>query len=108
MPCPPSCPADFDDSCDVGVKDLLFLLGAWGPCSCGTGPPPLSIPEEMENAGLTMDDWNEFQDVMTDPLSSQAEKDNYYCWMDHYLNHCTGPACPPPACPDDAPFGHHE
>ena len=28
----PPCPADFDDSGDVGVKDLLFLLGAWGPC----------------------------------------------------------------------------
>ena len=26
------CPADFDDSGDVGVKDLLFLLGTWGPC----------------------------------------------------------------------------
>ncbi|MEE9295660.1 MAG: choice-of-anchor Q domain-containing protein [Phycisphaerae bacterium] len=26
------CPADFDNSGDVGVKDLLFLLGAWGPC----------------------------------------------------------------------------
>ncbi|MCH7925185.1 MAG: hypothetical protein IIC51_06590 [Planctomycetes bacterium] len=26
------CPADFDDSGDVGVKDLLILLGAWGPC----------------------------------------------------------------------------
>ncbi len=25
------CPADFDDSGDVGVKDLLILLGAWGP-----------------------------------------------------------------------------
>ncbi len=29
---PPPCPADFDDSGDVGVKDLLFLLGTWGPC----------------------------------------------------------------------------
>ena len=29
---PPGCPADFDNSGDVGVKDLLFLLGAWGPC----------------------------------------------------------------------------
>ena len=28
----PPCPADFDNSGDVGVKDLLFLLGAWGPC----------------------------------------------------------------------------
>ena len=26
------CPADFDNSGDVGVKDLLFLLGTWGPC----------------------------------------------------------------------------
>ena len=26
------CPADFDGSGDVGVKDLLVLLGAWGPC----------------------------------------------------------------------------
>ena len=30
-PCAP-CLADFDNSGDVGVKDLLFLLGAWGPC----------------------------------------------------------------------------
>ncbi len=26
------CPWDLDGSGDVGVKDLLFLLGAWGPC----------------------------------------------------------------------------
>ncbi len=26
------CPWDFDNTGDVGVKDLLFLLGAWGPC----------------------------------------------------------------------------
>ena len=29
---PASCPADIDGSGDVGVKDLLFLLGAWGDC----------------------------------------------------------------------------
>ena len=28
----PGHPADFDDSGDIGVKDLLVLLGAWGPC----------------------------------------------------------------------------
>ena len=28
----PPCPADIDGSGDVGVKDLLFLLGAWGDC----------------------------------------------------------------------------
>ncbi len=26
------CPADFDNTGDVGVKDLLVLLGNWGPC----------------------------------------------------------------------------
>ena len=29
---PPECPADLDGSGDVGVKDLLILLGAWGDC----------------------------------------------------------------------------
>ena len=29
---PALCPADLDDSGDVGVKDLLILLGTWGPC----------------------------------------------------------------------------
>ena len=29
---PGKCPWDIDGSGDVGVKDLLFLLGAWGPC----------------------------------------------------------------------------
>ncbi len=29
---PALCPWDLDDSGDVGVKDLLFLLGTWGPC----------------------------------------------------------------------------
>ena len=28
-PCPPSCPADFDDDCAVGILDLLILLGNW-------------------------------------------------------------------------------
>ncbi len=30
--CPVLCLADFDDDGAVGVKDLLFLLGVWGPC----------------------------------------------------------------------------
>ena len=108
-PCPPSCPADFDGDCDVGVKDLLFLLGEWGPCPCETGPPPLSLEDAVKNAGLIWrNDWDEFEEVMTNPESSQEEKDNYYCWMNHYLNHCTPWACTLPSCPDDAPFGHHE
>ncbi len=31
-PCVPPCPADLDNSGAVDVKDLLTLLGAWGPC----------------------------------------------------------------------------
>ena len=28
----PCCPGDLDGDCNVGVKDLLILLGNWGPC----------------------------------------------------------------------------
>ena len=102
-----NCPADLVVDCVVGVKDLLFLLGWWGPCPCAPQAPVPSLQEAVEDAGLTWpDDWDEFQDVMTDPNSSQAEKDNYYCWMDHYLNHCTM-ACTTASCPDDDPFGDH-
>ena len=40
------CPADFDNSGEVGVKDLLFLLGAWGPC-----PKQEDCPADFDNSG---------------------------------------------------------
>ncbi len=40
------CPADLDTSGDVGVKDLLFLLGAWGPC-----PPKGGCPADFDDSG---------------------------------------------------------
>ncbi len=43
---PPKCPWDLDDSGDVGVKDLLFLLGAWGPC-----PPKEDCPADFDDSG---------------------------------------------------------
>ena len=43
---PPKCPWDIDDSGDVGVKDLLFLLGAWGPC-----PPKEGCPADFDGSG---------------------------------------------------------
>jgi hypothetical protein len=43
---PPPCPWDFDNSGDVGVKDLLFLLGSWGPC-----PPKGDCPADFDNSG---------------------------------------------------------
>ena len=44
--CAAPCPADIDGSGDVGVKDLLFLLGAWGPC-----PPKGDCPADFDNSG---------------------------------------------------------
>ena len=38
----PPCPADLVVDGDVGVKDLLFLLGAWGPC-----PPKGDCPADL-------------------------------------------------------------
>ncbi len=99
------CPADFDDSGAVGVVDLLFLLGTWGPCPCNLGAEVLSLQEELDDACLTMDDWDEFEAVMTDPNASQADKDRYDCWMTHYLDHCNNCTCTHKAvCPNPDPF----
>ncbi len=40
------CLWDLDNSGDVGVKDLLILLGAWGPC-----PPKGGCPADFDNTG---------------------------------------------------------
>ncbi len=40
------CLWDLDGSGDVGVKDLLFLLGAWGPC-----PKKGDCPADFDNSG---------------------------------------------------------
>ena len=45
-PPPPDCPGDLDNSGDVGVKDLLFLVGAWGPC-----PKRGDCPADFDNSG---------------------------------------------------------
>ena len=45
-PLPEPCLADFDNSGDVGVKDLLFLLGAWGPC-----PKKGDCPADFDTSG---------------------------------------------------------
>jgi len=43
---PALCPVDLDNSGDIGVKDLLLLLGAWGPC-----PPKEFCPADFDNTG---------------------------------------------------------
>ena len=40
------CPWDLDGNGSVGVKDLLFLLGAWGPC-----PPKADCPADFDDSG---------------------------------------------------------
>ncbi len=47
----------------------------------------------LTNAGLTMDDWDDFQDTMMDSQVSQKTKANWNCWMTNYLSDCT--ICPP-------------
>ena len=44
--CAEPCPADIDGSGDVGVKDLLFLLGAWGDC-----PAKGDCPADFDDSG---------------------------------------------------------
>ena len=45
QPCPP-CPWDLDCNGSVGVEDLLFLLGVWGPC-----PPQGDCTADFDNSG---------------------------------------------------------
>ena len=40
------CLADFDNTGDVGVNDLLFLLGTWGPC-----PKKGDCPADFDDSG---------------------------------------------------------
>ncbi len=44
--CGDPCPWDLDGSGDVGVKDLLFLLGTWGTC-----PPKGDCPADFDDSG---------------------------------------------------------
>ena len=52
----------------------------------------------MTAAGLTMDDWDDFYDVMTDEYESENVKENYNCWMLNYLTGCS--LCTPCRGPD--------
>ena len=100
----PGHPADFDDSGDVGVPDLLFLLGTWGPCSCAPEAVVLSFEDVLTDACLTQQNWDEFEAVMGDATAGQAEKDNYLCWMSHYLEDCSRCSCAGALCPGPDPF----
>lgn len=102
---PDPCPADFNGDDEVGAGDILLLLANWGPCPCDPTATVLSLEEELDDACLTEDDWDDFVDVMTDSGSTQAKKDNYYCWMEHYLFDCNQCFCVGDSgCPGADPF----
>jgi len=92
--------ADMTGDGVVDVFDMLDLLSGWGDCALvPVANTVLSLEDEMLNAGLTMDDWDEFEYVMTNS-NDEDEKENYRCWMQRLLSACA--LCPP--CPDTNPF----
>ncbi len=115
-----ACPWDLDGDCIVGTLDLLILLGrwndpfvstdliellgTWGPCPCALpGVTVPSLQEAFEDACLDWpDDWNDVKDAL-----GTEDQDNYLCWLDHYLNHCSNCFCPHAGsvdCSGDDPF----
>ena len=110
-PCPAGpCPADFDGDGVVGIVEFLALLGHWGPCPGVDAEPELSLQSAIEGAGLVWpSDWDAFEATMTDPNASEAEKDRWSCWMDHYLDiHSRQFFIEwPNPCPAPDPFGGH-
>ena len=109
----PGGPCDIAPACSgdgvVNVSDLIALLLNWGSvCPGSSAPEPQSLEEALEEAGLTMNDWDDFMYVIQN--GTQEEKDNWHCWMLHYLS-CHDPfgTCnpPPPNCPGSDPFDGH-
>ena len=98
-------PPDFNCDGEVDFSDLDELVTNWGNCPCHVGTEPTSLEDELDNVCLTMDDWDEFMDGMQN--GSAAEKENYLCWMLHYLEACSRCICtgPSPGCPHGDPFG---
>ncbi|HRQ76924.1 MAG TPA: hypothetical protein PK098_13500 [Phycisphaerales bacterium] len=94
------CPADLNGDFVVDVLDLLSLLGAWGPC-LGMAVQVLTLSQQLDAAGLTQQQWNDYYNIMTGS-ASQSVKDNWTCWMQNYLMQCK--YCP--ACPGRDPFAN--
>ncbi len=113
------CPWDLNGDCVVGAGDVLLLLqnwddpydaddlddllAAWGPCPCDPEAVVPSLEDELDDACLTSGNWDDFLDKMGN--GSAADKENYLCWMIHYLDHCTQCFCPHTGvCPGADPF----
>ena len=100
---PSSGPGDLDCDFQVNIVDLLALLAAWGSCPGSGLPEPLSLEEELADACLTLDDWDDFEECMT--TGTQVERDNCKCWMEHFLYNCNRCSCTHnPGCLGSNPF----
>jgi parallel beta-helix repeat protein len=99
-------PCDQTGGPGVDVVDFFALIAASGPCSSSatSGPPGPSLQEQIANVGLTWpDDWDAFVNVMRN--GTEAEQENYRCWMLHYLSgDCLGALCVPLTCLAADPF----
>ena len=72
-------------------------------CPGETGSEPPSLADELALHCLDMDDWEAFEDKMQN--GTTAEKENYLCWMLHYLEDCSKCFCTGQSgCPGADPF----
>lgn len=105
---PDACRADLSANAAVDFADLVIVLAAWGPCG-PLGPTPPTMDDIFDDVGLDYPaDWNLLTTAMSDPNTTQAERDNWTCWMDHYYyTHFLQICFCAPNCPDDDPWGNH-
>lgn len=93
--------ADLNNDGTVDVSDLLILLANWGPCCGFPTQSTMTLEDSLEEAGLTMNEWDAFVTVMTES-EDEREKENWLCWMENYLMQCVN--CP--QCPGPDPFAN--
>jgi len=98
-------PADFNGDGTVNTTDLLALFANWGDdCQCAPkGITVLTFEQELADACISEDDWDDYEDIMQN--GTQEEKDNYQCWMTHWIEDCNRCACTGQSgCPGADPF----
>jgi hypothetical protein len=84
---------------------LLILLDAWGECPCWFQPVQ-SLEDALAEAGLTMQDWEDYLDVLEN--GSASEKETWTCWFEHHMTGGCHPFCTHDPCPGTSdPFGVH-
>lgn len=99
----PGGPPDFDCNGAVGTTDLLELFANWGACPCPPSSTPLSFEDELADACISQAEWDDYEDTMQN--GTQAEKDNYDCWMRHWIEDCDRCSClGQSGCPGADPF----